>query len=152
MENKYYTPSIEEFYIGFEYQILDEDEDDLGYQWREVGAEEIWELEDAADILEHKDNIRVKYLDQYDIEELGFNLSYQMKDLIAFTINVDYSKIIDKNELNVKEASYGICLNYSTHSNYLVIRGWLDPDDVFFKGNIKNKSELKKLLKQLNII
>ena len=27
MKNKYYTPTIDEFYVGFEYEIIDIDED-----------------------------------------------------------------------------------------------------------------------------
>lgn len=148
MENKYYTPSIEEFYIGFEYQILDEDENEenLVYQWREVGAEEIWELEDAADILEHKDNIRIKYLDQSDLEELGFKYYTYFRDggtSVFRTSNKEYelhfyrtNSILDIDPNKIK---------IIRHHDNPSLKGQI------FIGNIKNKSELKKLLKQLNI-
>jgi len=67
--DKYYIPKIEEFHIGFEYEEqVDRDE------WINITIAEVCELEFIADDLEHNQglSIRVKYLDQVDLESLGF--------------------------------------------------------------------------------
>jgi hypothetical protein len=72
MENKYYTPAIEEFHVGFEYEILHNNE------WKKTsvfnnscGGDIIFEIKNMG----HWDVVskpRVKYLDKEDIESLGW--------------------------------------------------------------------------------
>ena len=67
MENKYYTPSIEEFHVGFE------------YEWKCSGTHTDW-IKSVCNTSMHPldidcirvNNYRVKYLDKEDIESLGF--------------------------------------------------------------------------------
>jgi len=146
-ENKYYTPEIEEFYVGFEYERFIPKSNST--------EEECWEklsmsinylsLEELDNEIIEKE-IRVKYLDKEDIESFGFKheggkLIKNYKDYFIYKVdnhkqyNLSYTypnKIlrIDIEDLNMFEESM----------NYL------------FQGTIKNKSEFKKLLKQLNII
>lgn len=120
-ESKYYTPTIEEFYVGFEYEIF-----------RDTGsAYDDWydtkETLDIHDLLNYisQQSARVKHLDKEDIESLGFTQEGQCS-------------WINKNNWYIE---------------------WMPGDtlDVFcvsdcrFKGTIKNKSELKKLMQQLGI-
>lgn len=129
MENKYYTPDISEFYVGFEYEELVED-NDLLYHWEKVKVYQCCEFDFIEDNLEHKngDEIRVKYLDKDDIKELGFKegkLPYQFFDGIHKLVYLGDNKISITHEAD---------------------------DCYLFYGVVKNKSELRKLLTQLGII
>jgi hypothetical protein len=116
---KYYTPEIEEFHVGFEYE----------YNYEE-GITRVLGTNDTVDTEE----VRVKYLDKEDIESLGFKLD-----------NVH-------NEVKFNYLMFPYRLEHTPHNNRLDIYKWGDECDMIGYINIKNKSELKRLLKQLNII
>ena len=136
MENKYYTPSIEEFFVGFEYEKEDSLEDNLWIK-RTLDFNYGW-LEIPQDFANDK---RVKYLDSSDIEELGFKLVFSDIGIECWKLgnfelrtDVDLGAYIDSDNL------YSIFYNpYGKHYNCV------------FSGIIKNKSELKKVLNMLNI-
>lgn len=130
-KEKYYTPDIEEFHVGFEYfcrqavTIPD-------------GTEHVWKKEvltkdNISFLFSRLENnmIKVKYLDQEDIESLGFE-----ENIFGYWLN---SKLLT--------------IDISDNVPYITIsNGGIQTDEVFyFQGIIKNKSELKKLLKQLGI-
>lgn len=137
MENKYYTPTIEEFHIGFEYETYELYE--TPNRWKiNIFGEEHMELDHIVFLLmEHPDMIRVKYLDKEDIESLGFEESMDEPDewFWRYKGNIDiqlyYDDKIDSTELGI-----GISIYINTK---------------VFDGYIKNKLELKILLKQLGI-
>jgi hypothetical protein len=118
---KYYTPKSDEFNTSFLWQLRDNDKwvNLLGYPT------------DLINLL-NDDKIRVKYLDQEDIESLGFNY-------------------ISENEYTTHLAGDGYVLNIFLDNNILISYGTIHDSDTIFRGIIKNKSELKRLLKQLNI-
>jgi hypothetical protein len=93
-----------------------------------------------------KNVIRVKYLDQEDIESLGFK--YTSK-----TVGLWFKKegFFDTPGGRHRLTKYELI--YFPNNNELHIEGFLgnDSEGKLFEGIIKNKSELKKLLKQLNI-
>ena len=67
MNEKYYTPKIKEFYVGFE------------YEWKCDGTQTDWTKSTCSILMNPLDvdarrinEYRVKYLDQEDIESLGF--------------------------------------------------------------------------------
>lgn len=144
MNNKYYTPTIEEFHIGFEYEelinfdmlsIRPNDHIDR-VEWCKMDMKDIefMSLNEIRSKLEFE-SIRVKYLDEKDIEDLGFikllaNI-YTLKDKVKGPIR----------------------LQYFENANYLAVfyPGYSNTGIQLFQGIIKNKSELKVLLKQLNI-
>ena len=76
MESKYYVPSIEEFRVGFQYEELMGTESSGLQDW----SEKIFDISEYIDrngehyLLEliNGECIRVNYLDQSDIESLGF--------------------------------------------------------------------------------
>lgn len=96
-ENRYYTPNLEEFHVGFEYEVYDYvwsysvqlfkrdqyvvvSEPTPGKKWIKHTYErnqfidpdgEYKIIDYLPDYLEDE-KIRVKYLDQQDIEELGW--------------------------------------------------------------------------------
>ena len=128
MENKYYLPKIEELHIGFECEI-DQSEINKNFKWCEYVIGTDYETITIARAVSevNKNGIRVKYLDRQDIESFGFKLFENMPSRFHYNkyeLDVDY--------LNVIRIEYDC--------NYI------------FKGKIKNKSELKKLLIQLEII
>ena len=132
-ENKYYTPELEEFHIGFEYEWLDE--------------HNIWHKEETPlEITKEgfKDQtygLRVKYLDKEDIESLGWVYNYLTKD---FELSIQ-----GRTDTSIFE--YWLTLEdfNSTKGYRLTIDG--EDNENSFNGVIKNKSQLKKLMKQLNI-
>lgn len=161
IDKKYYTPDISEFYIGFEYEIEDLHDNLVDRTYRSVIGNWI-ELNIVMDDWEHEYNnfanlYRVKYLDKEDVESLGF-------------IEVDYNKILYTEYLYLEttkvfeKEDYKLYLrienNPTTDINMVITvldkvrctNEDLTYKEVYlFKGCIKNKSELKVLLKQLNI-
>lgn len=131
MENKYYTPTIEEFHVGFEYYLKDINGNPL--ESKQV-------LKSNLMILDIKQTL-VKYLDQSDIESLGWKEDSRFLGTKAVMLNNDRYKIIRKDiiwDLYKNGEYYGICCNTT------------NPTHIFY-GTIKNKSEFKKLMQQLNI-
>lgn len=124
MENKYYTPEIEEFHVGFEYERLH----------MLINYDQKWHTEEVTHIKndltffnkEIKENrIRVKYLNREDIESLGF--MYNNK-----------GNHENKDGFMICEQPLG---KYTIHKD----------DEVLFFGTIKNKSELRRILKQIEV-
>ena len=148
MENKYYTPQIEEFRVGFECEFFNNMQDKI---WKkEVCDMDLINL--AYDCYEHgtvewNDDItqtfRIKHLDSEDIESLGF------KHLGSLWFEKD-------NCLTVNGENFIDCRIRKWKDNQIDIYNW-DKDkengigEIIFRGDIKNKSELKVLLNQLGI-
>ena len=143
IEDKYYTPEIEEFHVGFEYESLE-----IGSQTKfnkdVVTDNHLYGDYDQSTLLSelyfHPERARVKYLDKEDIESLGFKFkegteSSYVKDNI--TMHVYYAK-----RWNTKNDTITIFKRD-------LIRAV--GKTIIFSGTIKNKSELFKLLKQLGI-
>ena len=143
-QNKYYTPSSEEFHIGFEYELLVPDK--LGKD-----AKEEWKTQQVTPYFFHdiikggfitlikEGKIRVKYLDKEDIESLGFEF---------FNSNIYKQPVyIKKNQLEISnKLIQSDIIQVNEHEYYI------KNSKNSFNGIIKNKSELQKLLKQLNIL
>ena len=124
--NKYYTPDVSEFYVGFEYEIQNEE----NAQWGRFTMMHLdWSDEDRWDLEEGR--IRVKFLDREDIESLEF------KHIGAGWYENERG---DWKIRKWKKIELDIWFHYSTTES-----------EVRFRGNIKNKSELVKILKMLDI-
>lgn len=143
-DEKYYVPAVEEFHIGFEYEIVEftshnGEPRSLKYTKKVLDAKKYgwWDLEGAI----KNNNARVKHLDREDIESLGFFCG------TTSGVCASYGKRDDKQELR-------FVLHEQYHNNTIKIERVLYYDagkETIFEGTIKNKSELKKLLKQLGI-
>lgn len=136
MSNKYYIPTIEEFHIGINYQKFNH----INGKWEN----EILDLNDFITILDEEINdysehdIRIKYLDSEDIESLGFEKAvYRLQDCYKY----------DNYVLHWFERPF-VSIDVINHNKGNII---LDATQVF-RGTIKNKSELKKLLVQLGVL
>ena len=133
--SKYYTPDREEFHVGFEYQSL----------WGLEGINEEWHDE----VYSEKDcvnnlcgTLRVKHLDREDIESLG---GVKIKD-------VHNGKHPSYDCFSFERPKYEwfvVMFNYT--DNWCTIHMENHTEDIRFYGAIKNKSELKKVLKMLGI-
>ena len=131
MKDEYYPPEIEEFHIGFEYEMRVENE----WFYRNVIPK--W---DGLKSMIKENSLRVKYLDREDIESLGF----------VFKVGTESSYIKDNITMHVYDAK-----RWNTENDTItmfkkdLIRAV--GKTIVFSGTIKNKSELKRLLKMLGI-
>ena len=126
-KEQYYTPTIEEFHVGFEYRECDIETAQY--------VDCIFKDGQSAEVLLDGDygEVDVKYLDKEDIEELGW------EDLGSLWFKHKNGYKLRK----WKEQSLDIWEESLVDT---------DDDGLIFRGNIKNKSELEKLMKQLSII
>ena len=131
-KDKYYTPRIEEFHVGFEYEseVMQSCGSSVSYI-KEIITEDD-NIKELYYPNEWYDFPRVKYLDKEDIEDLGFKLDFNKEDVRFSYVNFPFR------------------LNHVPHRDEVCIYKWGDEEDRFF-GTIKNKSELKILLKQLQV-
>ena len=149
-ENKYYTPTIEEFHVGFEYEhkerFLDgtvkTQEDFDNSKWvKQTCDSGIMYIERALSGRNSKNGlcgVRVKYLDQEDIESLGFELEESNKKETIYRRSCD-------NLMTEKEVQIWVDKEF----DYIDICNLRDKEDYNFMGKIKNKSELKRVLKMI---
>ncbi len=127
-EAKYYTPEIDEFHVGFECEFKNSMQSN---EWEhEICDQDTVSLAYVA--IEHEDyegefanTFRVKHLDKSDIESFGF----KQKTSISY----------------VKEG----CRIHCWENNLLEIND--DSGEHMCTATVKNKSELKKLLKMIGI-
>jgi hypothetical protein len=157
MENKYYTPQIEEFHVGFEYEYLTVDGKWVKDIFMSIKPEdtEQMDLSIVESILKnHSTELRVKYIDKEDIVSLGwkvtkdrdyeFDAQLIVSDFQFFDLTYD----LEEHSLIIEEFYQSkLCAETSYVSNPLLYNS-----KTIFEGYIKNKSELKVLMKQLNII
>ena len=141
---KYYTPKIEEFCIGFEFEE-EFNNPNLTKMVRPIGDNYEWvklTLNTSHSISRitskiKKQKIRTKYLDKTDIESFGFVEDKSNSD--QYRLNLEL----------VKDGYiYGVVLYDTTQVS---IYKYKHKEDVIFCGKIKNKTEFKKLLNQVGI-
>ena len=159
---KHYTPEIQEFYVGFEYEVLEKAVTNIdNFSDKNLQAEL---EEDSWFKFKYPDpylgynlpklfekEIRVKYLDQEDFEELGFEKS-KLPTHKKAGVNVD---VYRNGTLNLVIGHYTEIHKISTitldpsKSKKLLETNW-DEHQINLIS-INNKSELKRLLKQINL-
>lgn len=135
VENKYYTPELSEFHVGFEYEFSG----NKGEGWSEEIVEDLYSFESIIDDIRYCD-LRVKYLDKEDIESLGFKKENDMM-MSAMSGSLYIGK---RSELRTWYSGHSTCVRIITNPN-------TEQKQIVFDGFIKNLSELKVLLKQLGI-
>jgi len=155
MKDKYYTPDISEFHVGFEYEYKSFD------SWRKTTLEEEYthrldgdsptdtEWNPFAGWQSLEGIFRVKYFDGEDVESLGWEqehiLDWDGGFLAGYSFSVEQDRV-DTYYLYFNNEKICIYSSYCYDENSGNTRC-----EFLFKGNIKNKSELKKLMKQLSI-
>lgn len=135
MKNKYYTPTIEEFHVGFEYEtvVYSTEEEKEWVKCIYSRPTDAPFCKDSNGNIWTNESLRVKLLDREDIESLRFEL-YVIKDH-----TISFLK---------KCTGFSVFIIYQETNT--VISVYINAEKVFL-GNIKNKSELQKLMTQLNI-
>ncbi len=138
IENKFYTPSLEEFHAGFEFEFKYTDG-----TWHKTI---ILSPEDFFNLKKMLSNsvLRVKMLDREDIESCGFDYSHTSNQDVDFYF---HNSITLKTGGEVK-----VQIRYDQRTNMFSI-DTLTPkwDSTCFSGKIKNKSEFKIILEQTEI-
>lgn len=155
---KYYTPEPEEFRLGFQCEVSIEKshgqyEHSIDWYPITIGGKDRYSLlieaEFHAKLKLDMNKFRVKYLDKLDIESLGF---IQLPNIL----NVfKYKEPYNKNSSIKEEWEYWhIALMDNRKYPNTIIRNYhgFDDETVLFCGTMKNISELKILLKQLDIL
>ena len=140
----YYTPSIDEFHVGFEFEMLEYNYEGNDYYpsifgnllINNNGSQYTTEIKTYVTYIKNE-HVRVKYLDKEDLESLGFFY---------------YSKFEGHYEEWHFDVKSNIKLTLYLKSDLPFISIYKKHNCSIFAGTIKNKSELKVLLKQLNII
>jgi hypothetical protein len=153
MDNKkYYIPKIEEFHIGFEYEAKVYGEDYyLPLVFKPNDYETLFDKRilsiSGQQVYEEPrfyvpDTFRVKYLDREDIEELGWYYSsiFYESNEFRFKCGCDDE---DKKwfELEWDEADGNVRIFYSSLYNWFCV----------FRGFVKNKSELRRVMEMVGI-
>lgn|SRR4030042_657368 len=146
-KSKYYTPTIEEFHVGFQFDYFASDD-----SWETTTYNPLRSKEEEEDyiitlgvvtrMIQHekaKEHIRVKYLDREDIESLDWVLDidkyieskYSDEGLLVFTHQyLPYIRLF----VAIHEYSTDRSVTISSDTSIL------------FTGNIKNKSRLKSIM------
>ncbi len=142
MESKYYTPIIEEFYVGFEYEYKNHDgtiKDISTIDWKKGRVYSINDLVYIERGLKAAKNTRIKYLDSSDLESFGWKqskLPWQFHN-----DNSEFYFFIPEGSTNFEILGKDIiCISSKRY------------DDTIFRGKIKNKSELQQVLKMIGVI
>lgn len=167
MENKYYPATFDDCIHLMEYEMCNwfykgVNGEDI-FTWKDNPEREtypIWtplilNLEDNTTFVDHRTSFnrfcfhvgnstaRVKYLDKEDIESLGYSLSKEddsYKEFLKVGEFYKYYIVI----CPIFSKNLGVYINILTNQN--------TDQTIRFSGFIKNKLELSKLLKQLDIL
>jgi len=157
MNKLYYNPLIEEFYIGFAYETYNSEL----HTWENKVIKDsehlcylLFNSNNTTWLEECKDVVRVKYLDKEDIESLGFSIETESSETKEFFYNFgkeDYTLEYFNWFVN-GSTEPNIPFDYSTATEYRKVKiKNKEGQFTVFNGTIKNKSELKILLKRLGI-
>jgi len=172
-KEKYYTPSEDEFFVGFEYEkyehlwvydikpidtnsdgsieakVLSEPKQVVDWRKRTYKLDDFCYVKDGElECWYNPEVLRVKYLDSSDIE------SFEFKMIITKSIGKDVYVKSDKLGVIYIEYDYlnnKIAIFYPNHG-FNPMSKFKDRIYHVFDLTIKNKSELSRLLKQLSII
>lgn len=149
MEAKYYTPSIDEFHVGFEYETS---LDGINWQERQINIYRDWIILNDSLISKCEMKTRVKHLGKSDFESLGWKLIKQGCD---YSFTSERYQFVVENFVNTgtiwqiyimqpEHTPMNLAIEWQTFGSY-------DTENGRLTLNVKNKSELKKLMEQLGI-
>ena len=137
-DNKYYIPTIEEFHKGFEYERILEDSS---------VQKEVFDFDgincfhpDSGKVLDY---IRVKHLDREDIESCGFE--YYEDDFQGIKRRRYKALAIPPNKYD------RLYIKQVNKLEFVIGINAIDRWETRFNGTIKNKSELKRVLKMIGV-
>ena len=156
---KYYTPTIDEFYVGYECEMKNSS-DSKYFDWElcifkhnfsnQLNEDYCFEYL-YSDLQEG--NIRTKYLDEQDILDLGF----KQVDDFKFTLTKGYYDEEDDDtgfvyQLIISPTNTLILIEEFPINFGKAVRSCYEGNcDTVFNGICKSKNELKTILKFLNV-
>lgn len=139
---KYYTPTKEEFHVGFEYEW--EDAQYPEYVWDNAVIKEGAQIDDIHGMRFEdfpKYNIRVKHLDVVDIQSFDFSLLHTIKyDPYPERSYADFE--IRKHNIQT------VMLRHFYNTGVVIINKGMA---ILFHGTILNKIELQRIMRQIGI-
>jgi hypothetical protein len=146
MENKYFTPDIEDFYVGYEFETKVYGEDDTWVKCIYSKPTDELFCKDSDGNIWVNDSLRVPYLTKEQIEAEGWEYKHTHKDLIYY----DERIFFEKRKSNKKEDIWTLQLEY--YKNNLV-RIQIDQghDWKRFLGECKDINTFRKIIKLLKI-
>jgi hypothetical protein len=147
-ESKYYTPQIEEFCVGFEYEQLIQGEDCFkGFEPRVFTLEMFKGFAENYKDIFYQNLIRVKLLDSQDIIDCGFETSEDW----SFKGSEGFIKEAEDSLGNMRE-EYAISLMDNNTVTIMKYTDFTRLPNIIFRGTIKNKHELQTILKQIGVL
>jgi hypothetical protein len=137
MENKYFTPDIEDLYVGYKLEI--KGPHDVDWQPVVLGKDAIWhQFTNLENLGQAMEQLRVPYLTKEQIEAEGW---IEDKGLYKLRKNEDLFFTIDFNT-----DSYSLIINSYSKINTTYYSG-----DHVFKGFCKDINTFRKIIKLLGI-
>lgn len=153
-EDKYYTPSIEDFHVGFEYEsaVIDCQWVITGWNKRQVEPTDNFRYLKDFNYL-----ARVKKLDKGDVMYFGFkkktdNKTVMWNEYLLTDINPEIGHFLRVTFYFPKLENEDCIIVLHRGENFTEEDLTNDDARQVFRGKIRNRSELKKLLKMLNIL
>lgn len=142
-KTKYYTPDIEDMHVGIEYILSD----NQGREYKKTMAVDS-DLKDIDHDI-NKGAITIKCLDKDDLISLGYT---EEEDEFFNDDEFEFTRVKTIIGLGTGDDKK-IKIIHTTGDNNVFIysRENRGREETLFDGTIKNKSELKKLLKQLGL-
>jgi len=143
MTKKYYTPKIEEFHVGFEYEQGMEFKNKISWS-KQKWLITSWGDKDGLQHVINTKRVRVKHLDREDIGNEGWKGDSQFlsfKNAICFHNG--------ERLLIFRPKTGGVCITARIVGLEEV--GKEAPLNNLFNGTINNKSELRKILIQTGV-
>ena len=164
MESKYYTPKIEEFYVGFLFETYE----DRFNSWKLNSIHNMYDYQTVFHLRLEKDRggmivdsnyIRVKYLDSSDIESFGFKKSNKnswvgYKDYFLDNINPEYPYFLFATiHVPIRDDMYKILVHryYSEDEPIDEDDNYKEPTVVYI-GMLNDSIDLGFILKMTKII
>ena len=141
MRSAFYTPTIDEFHVGFEFEFLNNKEKiffvtEEGNKWLKTEMPFIGVLSELKNIrkLILDKQVRVKHIDKDDCISLGLKL-----------------KVWDNGSGYFEIGNYTIGI-YGTDLFCTVSQNDYGNNIIRFSGDLKNKTELKRILRQVGCL
>lgn len=136
MKNKYYTPTIDEFCFGFEYEWREGDDETT--PWIKAICD--YNMLPVTEESRERNQYRVKYLNREDVEELGWEFIKKDEygsDVFYKNIETGPKKGV-KYYIHVPSNTPRIFIKWESYFSYGSYKGEMGV-------NIKNKNEFEKL-------
>lgn len=141
-ESKYYTPKIEDFHVGFQFEEIIFGSNN---EWTKVTMTSFKDSYDTKYGVSYPEGyiqaryIRVKFLDREDIESLGWNIYDDNQHAYSFEEEF-YMEFMETPNGNVSIYRLSLECHYCGHGKRCV-----------FEGRVKNISDMKKVMEMVGI-